>query len=395
MTVKRDITNLRMATIGEKLDASRGIGHGFDFVRLMLALGVLAWHSVIVTGSMRESAYASPFWFADYVFVPGFLALSGFLVTASGLRLNVKNFLLNRATRIIPGLAVVVLFSAFILGPLYTTLPLSSYFSDKGFWSYLTSAFGYTKYYLPGVFVDNPYKPVNGALWTLPYEICCYLLAAVLILFGILRYAFVVSAIAFAFISAAIIAYLAGLHGGATGLIRSVYNFVLVGHGAKLFPCFFIGSLFYLLRYKIPHHWGVASAAALLCIGAAVFGSQYWLDWPIAHLVLVPCIVYLVVFVGLSDPPKIPLFANGDYSYGIYLYNVPVGQAVVASYTSIQQYWWLHLTVALPLVIACAVLSWHFVERPMMQLRKRWSPVARTRENPSADVALGITSARR
>ena len=383
-----------MTTIGAKLDATRGIGPGFDFVRLILAMGVLVWHSVVVTASMRESAYASPFWFSDYVFVPGFLALSGFLVTGSGLRLNVKNFLLNRAARIIPGLAAVVFLSAFVLGPIYTKLPLADYFSDKGLWNYLTSAFGFTKYYLPGVFVDNPYKAVNGALWTMPYEIFCYLMAAGLIFFGLLRYPLVVGAAAVVFMSAAILVYKAQLHEGTTGLVRSAYNFLLLGHGAKLFPCFFAGALFYLLRYKIPYDWKIASVVGLLCVAAAVFGNQHWLHWPMAHVILVPCIVYLVVFFGLSVPPKIPLYSTGDYSYGVYLYNVPVGQAIVASYPPIQQYWWVHLIVALPLVTVCAILSWYFVERPMMSLRKRWSPMAKARENPRAETAQGPSAVR-
>jgi hypothetical protein len=38
-----------MDTIGRKLDNNRGVGPGFDFLRITLAVSVICWHSPSIT----------------------------------------------------------------------------------------------------------------------------------------------------------------------------------------------------------------------------------------------------------------------------------------------------------------------------------------------------------
>jgi peptidoglycan/LPS O-acetylase OafA/YrhL len=64
-------------------------------------------------------------------------------------------------------------------------------------------------------------------------------------------------------------------------------------------------------------------------------------------------------FLGLINPRRIAILESGDYSYGIYLYSVPIQQAVVAAG------WFprngrVDLAVSLPLVVLLAFCSWHF-----------------------------------
>ena len=51
---------------------------------------------------------------------------------------------------------------------------------------------------LPGVFADNPHPSiVNGQLWTVPWELRCYMLLAAIAFFGVFRNLFMlVSSIA-------------------------------------------------------------------------------------------------------------------------------------------------------------------------------------------------------
>lgn len=66
-----------------------------------------------------------------------FFALSGFLVAASFERTKTLGMFYGlRAIRIYPALAFDTIVSALILGPLFTGLPLSSYFSDPLFLRY-------------------------------------------------------------------------------------------------------------------------------------------------------------------------------------------------------------------------------------------------------------------
>ena len=85
-----------MQTLGSALDEQKGFGQGFDFLRIFLATGIIAWHTVQLSGHL-EMARSSAFWFSEYMLVPMFFALSGFLVAGSSTRLSAKNFLLNQA----------------------------------------------------------------------------------------------------------------------------------------------------------------------------------------------------------------------------------------------------------------------------------------------------------
>src|SRR6185295_17175323 len=94
----------------------------------------------------------------------------------------------NRALRILPALFVVVILSAFVLGPALTTLPLLQYLGDaelRGFLGNIVLLPQTTS--LPGVFETPPPKlGVNGSLWTLPYEGLCYALLPIAVGAGLL-----------------------------------------------------------------------------------------------------------------------------------------------------------------------------------------------------------------
>jgi peptidoglycan/LPS O-acetylase OafA/YrhL len=100
------------------------------------------------------------------------------------MRLSTRNFVLNRAARILPALAADIFFAALLIGPLVTKLPAKQYFTDATFLSYFFNIVGWVHYSLPGVFEDNPLPDVNGALWTVPFEIACYIILMGLMISG-------------------------------------------------------------------------------------------------------------------------------------------------------------------------------------------------------------------
>src|SRR4029077_9365003 len=62
-----------------------------------------------------------------------FFIISGYLVTQSfNYSRDWLRFVLARSLRIFPGLVACVLFSAVVLGPAFTKLPLSEYFANPG-----------------------------------------------------------------------------------------------------------------------------------------------------------------------------------------------------------------------------------------------------------------------
>jgi peptidoglycan/LPS O-acetylase OafA/YrhL len=120
--------------------------------------------------------------------LPMFFALSGFLIAGSAQRLKLKEFLLNRSMRIVPALAVDIFIAALVIGPSLTTNTLHSYVTDKKFAHYFLNIIGFIHYQLAGVFLSNPFpEAVNGSLWTVPFEIGCYVIMAGLIISGFVK----------------------------------------------------------------------------------------------------------------------------------------------------------------------------------------------------------------
>jgi len=277
--------------------------------------------------------------------VPMFFALSGFLVAGSSARLSAKNFVLNRAARIVPALAVDIFFAALLIGPLVTTLPLSAYFSNETFHSYFFNILGWMQYSLPGVFENNPSPEVNGALWTVPFEISCYVILTGLMISGAIKRPRIVPLLTFAVLICGI-----PLRGMASHLVSDHASFIdrlvmdlFLFRGSLLWPSFLIGVVLYQLRYYVP--FSKTAAIGLVCAGilVSVFGSNATLfSNPSVHAIVLPLIGYLTVMIGLSPMPRLPGFGTGDYSYGLYLYHVPFLQLLIHFFPQIWtgDRWW-------------------------------------------------------
>ena len=180
-----------MRTIATVMDEKPGNASGFDCLRIALAISVMVWHSpansygpdgeYLVRGGLIG-------WPLTLCILPSFFALSGFLVAGSLARNTLPGFLTLRALRIVPALAVEVTLSALMIGPLVTTLPLWHYFSDREFIHYFLNIGGDIHYFLPGVFNDLPLPQyVNLQLWTVPWELTCYIAIVVAATLGIIR----------------------------------------------------------------------------------------------------------------------------------------------------------------------------------------------------------------
>jgi peptidoglycan/LPS O-acetylase OafA/YrhL len=363
-----------MKTLGSVLDDQKGFGRGFDFLRIALASGIIAWHAAQLSGHL-EVARSSGFWLSEYMLVPMFFALSGFLVAGSSTRLSAKDFLLNRAARIVPALAVDILFAALLIGPLVTTLPARLYFTDTSFFSYFLNIVGWIHYALPGVFETNPSSSVNGALWTVPFEIGCYVILTALMLSGAMKRPKAVPRITFVVLIAGIFLriWTSNLMGNdhASWLERLATDLFLL-RGSLLWPSFLIGIALYQLRYYVPYSRaaliGLLAVATLVSAGTdsdVVFAN------PAIHAITLPLLGYLTVAIGLSPIPRIPGFGTGDYSYGLYLYHVPFLQLLIHYFPQAWagEWWWTLFFAGFPLALTAAVISWHLFEYPVLKLR--------------------------
>ncbi|MCI0466590.1 MAG: acyltransferase [Beijerinckiaceae bacterium] len=257
--------------------------------------------------------------------------------------------------RIYPALAVEVVLSAVLIGAAVTTLPLTQYFSDPLFLLYLRNALGDIHFYLPGVFADTPWRGmVNFQLWTVPFELLCYLTLIALTLAGCLRHK--------------ILFPLAAAGMAAAHVILRSYKYgwelpVIDGHftGPLLVICFLTGLSLYFFKDKLVWSFGLFAAALTASIPLLWYG-RYW-DYP-----AIITVGYVTVYLGLTNFRRLLVIKGADYSYGIYLYGFVIQQLFV--YLAEPRFWWQNALVCVPAACLFAAFSWHFVEKPAQKLKQ-------------------------
>jgi peptidoglycan/LPS O-acetylase OafA/YrhL len=362
-----------MQTLGSALDEQQGFARGFGFLRIFLAAGIIGWHTAFLSGHV-ETVKASAFWLSQYMLVPMFFGLSGFLVAGSSTRLSTRNFLLNRAARILPALVADIVFAALLVGPLVTTLPAKQYFTDATFFTYFLNITGWMQYSLPGVFENNPKPEVNGALWTIPFEVGCYAILAGLMISGAIKRPGLVLLFTYAVLIVAIplrlvMPHLASDH---ASFLENLAIQIFFSFGSLLWPSFLIGIVLFQLRYYVPFSKTIAIGLACVAILVSAFGdAAVLLRNPAVFSIMLPLLGYLTVMIGLSPMPRLPGLGTGDYSYGLYLYHTPFLQLLIHYFPEawIGDRWWTLFFAGFPLALAAAVISWHLFEYPSLKLR--------------------------
>lgn len=369
-------------TLKNALDKYRGIGPGFHFMRHLLSVLIILFHcrecvywNNVAKGTaapvMIGTGLAQPshFNFEDIIrpgvhaLVGTFFALSGFLIAGSALRTReTKRFVLNRVLRIFPALGVETLISAFILGPLVTVLPLSSYFTDRDFFHYFGNMIGHIHFTLPGVFNQLPLpRVVNGQLWTLPAEFYCYIITAAIMITGIIyKRSWVLAATFSVLVFMTIACLLDPVSYDVQGAVFFKTPFIVL--------LFWIGAVFFMFADYIRLHWTIF-------IGSAVL---YWLvmfyDFatPVCGLFL----VYCMAFVGFTRFQWWDKLVKSDFSYGMFLYHFPLIQTLLLVLLPYIHGWaksnqlMLIFPITVIASVAVAALSWHLVEKPALSLRK-------------------------
>lgn len=341
-----------MASLADQLALSRNRPAGFDYMRVVLAATIIGLHSLNVSLGLGEALQVqSKLRIGVAMILALFFALSGFLVTASLLRCkSLISFLGLRVLRIGPALAVETTLSAVVIGSVFTELPLAQYVADPKFHAYFLNIVGDIHYELPGVFLNNPLpRLVNCQLWTVPYELWCYVILALL----------AVTTIAFNRV-----AYLAFMVIAQIGLIGyDIYRWDVVPIQLRphlLVFSFLAGVGFYLWRDKVPYDRTICLFALVLCAAGMATGRG-------DALAPVPA-AYVACYFGLMNPRRSWIVASGDYSYGLYLYGFVIQQCV-AGFGPPAQHWYLNLLISLPLAFGIAVASWHLVEKHALRLR--------------------------
>jgi peptidoglycan/LPS O-acetylase OafA/YrhL len=353
LTAKQDYPS-----VGEVMRANAGAGPGFDTLRLALALSIFCSHSYFASQGDNGSLWGTPLRPLLMALVPMFFGLSGFLVTGSALRApSLQVFLSFRILRILPALVTEVTLSALILGPLLTAVSWHDYFINREFIEYFGNIIGKIRFVLPGMFLDNPMPGiVNINLWTLKPEFICYVIMAALILTGLVRKGQGVAlSIVALLVGSAIINYSHNISESSNGGANPYIPYVAVMY-------FMLGVAAFHLRDYVP-------VDRKLFVLSAIEAYVLMLHPGYAFAAAIPT-MYCMLYIGMQRFPRTRLVESGDYSYGIYLYGFPIQQALVHLFPIFRESWPLLFLVGAPLTFAFAAISWHFIEKPTLALKR-------------------------
>jgi peptidoglycan/LPS O-acetylase OafA/YrhL len=371
--------------------------NAFGFLRLALAFLVIFGHSFPLGGfgidrlaALTEGRYAT-----GSLAVAMFFVLSGFLIcrSASASR-SVPRFLWHRFLRIFPAYWVCLVVCGCVFAPLmalaefgtFSRVFSASWNSSQSFIMTNAGLFHLNGFSIGGILFIRPnsiagllsHNPVpgviNGSLWTLPFEVSCYLAVAALAVVGVLRRA--------RFVVLGLFAGLWCFHAfdclNPDGFWQ---RFPYPGMKLLVMLClfFFAGCLCFLYREKIPH------STAIFVISLVVLGGSL----PLRVFGLIAPIAMTYAFLWLAFALPFGRFdRKGDFSYGAYIYAFPVQQGM-ALLRIPEEGFGLYFTSSLLLTSVLAFLSYRLIEAPCLRLktmevstfrRRAGSPVAQLTE---------------
>lgn len=333
----------------------------FDILRLLAALLVLWSHCFPLAGRAGEEPLAQWTGFDTLggLGVAIFFVLSGYLIALSWERQpSLSAFARNRALRIYPALLVLCFLSAWLLGPLMTRLDLATYFTHEMTWRYFANATAWTVAYpLPGVFEQLPVPhAVNGSLWSLPYELRCYLVLAGLAMLWPTRLALRWKALT----TLCVLVLMWVLRPPAAGVFERVWG--LDYQHLKLGVFFAVGACWATWRRHISlSGWMVLPWVLLAWLAPA---------GPMRLLAVWLAVATLVLWLALrgSALPRWPQ-GWGDWSYGCYLYGFPIQQTLVSMELH-QRHFGAFVLACTVLTLAAGAASWHLVEKHALRWKR-------------------------
>lgn len=326
--------------------------NNLDLIRLLASISVIVYHSFALNPQWGIVDPVKDIF--GYVTTGGlavkiFFFISGLLVTNSLLsRKSIFQFIISRALRVFPGLAFVVIITAFVIGPIFTTLPIPEYFkSNQPILYVLKNMILETQYFLPGVFEKNKYG-VNGSLWTIHYEVLAYIFLALLYFIGLGKTRWLSSLLCIVVIAEPFMPYKGVLFASSDN--NAIY---------LLAPCFALGSL---LAINKNHYKNNSYIPVLLFITQFAFESE-----AVASLLM--CLSVCLIMLHISSMQTfIKLKIKHDISYGVYLWGFPIQQIISQNFNA---NFIINIIASILLSISIALCSWFFVEKPSLKLSKK------------------------
>lgn len=335
-----------------------GRDNNYSLIRFIAASLVIFSHSYHLTGYFNAEPLLRLWGFIDFsaVAVAIFFVVSGFLIAQSfNRRRNLWVFFEARVLRIFPALIIAVFLTVFIVGAWATSLSRLAYFKNPETLSYfINNILLDTRFTLPGVFTNNSYpNAVNGSLWTLRGEFYMYLLVAAFGVLGMLKFKWLFNTV----VVMGFITFWWNPH--ALFIIPDTWTLQFI----KLFASFVLGAIAYINRAHIPLNFWLGTGLIVLTLVGR--GSPWFM-----HIFYIS-LAYWTLLFAYHPLLRINWFNRlGDYSYGLYIFAFPIQQSLVHVLDKPTPL--LVFSLAFPLTLMLAILSWHFIEKPSLSFKGKW-----------------------
>ncbi|MFF7990026.1 acyltransferase family protein [Kitasatospora xanthocidica] len=365
-------------TASPPLAQALGRKNGFGLLRLVLALAVIFAHAMPLgmgkpdLGLLESRGQTN----VGAIAVSGFFVLSGLLITRSGMRLSPARFLWNRAIRILPGLWACLLLTALVVAPVvaYHQGRLAGFWSHpQGPLAYLQAnwSIGVYQWGISGLLDHVPHPTAfNGSVWSLAYEVLCYLMVVALAAVGVLRRARWAVALMVLGLYAYMVHLASGFHllrapeyapAGLTGWQLPFLGGISMDMLIPLVVMFGLGAVAELYKERLPINDVLGVLAAVVFLGSARYGG-----FTVFGL---PAFAYLLIWLACRMPgPLTKVGTKVDLSYGVYIYAFPIQQCL--SLWGLNKHgYWAYTAASVALSVTAAFCSWHAVEKPALKLK--------------------------
>ena len=348
--------------------------NNFDFIRYVLAASVILCHSYLIIYGPKVFIEIEPFliWSKGQISIGSvavnlFFVISGFLIVKSfESSTNYLNYLSKRVLRIFPGFIVAFLLSILVAGFIGSGLIFnwenySQYFTRLNHKKELIHLFTLRSHFQYVFFKTLPERGLNVSLWTIQYEFICYLLVPLFALLAFFKHRW---AFFCAFLLAYLLLFLQGTEYIFPFIERGYFGFSNPFFYPRFITYFLAGACFFIYRDKI-----IRSNILFFLSVVTLVLSFTWIKC--VDQVMPLAGTYLVFHFTYHSNIKLWNFAKyGDFSYGVYLYAWPVQQLIMYYFRNYLNPYSLFL-LALLITTMVAFLSWHLIEKPFLQLKKK------------------------
>ena len=337
----------------------------FDALRLAFASMVFIFHAVILSGLVPESALELNLALMAELSIQGFFIISGALVYGSWQRSKgLADYTSKRIRRLYPAYAVIILIPAIVSAAITFEQPgalgeIARYVvANLTFLNFLEPT-------LPGLFGDNRFGAVNGALWTLKIEVMFYIAVPVLA-WGLSKLT------RFWWVGVALLAI-----GGLVWQQASLaVDHRLSDQLARQLP----GQMMYfaagIAMWKL---WDLvrAKAGLFLLVGSVILIAALWRP-ELASLRALGLFGIIAGFAFVRGP-ELNAARWGDISYGVYIVHFPIVQMLVAAGLFETLGLGGGIAVSALVVLPVSYLLWWWVEKPALRRDSHYRQVSEER----------------